>query len=120
MALKQWHEMLLGVVCVAALGSWLEARTVREQREADMAPVEAPFRTSQAPSDLQISPRVMQVGPDQVEVFDVPSTPNPYSTRRTTRRCYVFRDLAFRTSTITCPQDGETPALASAPSDAPG
>lgn len=119
MALKQWHVMAAAVLVLGAMAS-----LVRGGDEAGARPEAQPsaldrsvaIQAARARVDLPIVPRVLQVGGNQVQVIDIPSMVSPRTALVATRRCYVWRDLEFKTSSITCPEDGDAaPALAGPP-----
>lgn len=119
MALKQW-----GVVAAAVLGLGALASLVRGGGGAEAQSGALPsaldrsvaIQAARARVDLPIVPRTLQVGSNQVQVIDVPSMVSPRMPLVETRRCYVWRDLEFKTAAIACPEDGDAaPALAGPP-----
>lgn len=109
MALKQWHilaAVVLGLSVVASLirGGGAEAQPGALPSALDRS---LAIQAARKQIDLPIVPRTLQVGDNQVQVIDIPSMVSPRLSLVEARRCYVWRDLEFRTSSITCPVDGE-------------
>jgi hypothetical protein len=66
--------------------------------------------------NLPLTPRILQVGANQVLVLDIPSLASPRAALVDTQRCYIWRDLELKTSSLSCPQSEEiAPALAPPP-----
>lgn len=118
MALKQWHVLAAAVLGLAALASLIRGGGAEAQPGALPSALDRSLAIQAARKqiDLPIVPRTLQVGDNQVQVIDIPSMVSPRLSLVEARRCYVWRDLEFRTSSITCPVDGEVgPAPAGPP-----
>lgn len=63
----------------------------------------------QAKADAALSktpvPRTYQVGPNQLQVLDIPVSDGSGFVE--TQRCLVWRDAEFKTATMSCPQQAE-------------
>lgn len=119
MVLKHWHVVAAAVLGLAVLASLVRGGDGAEARpEAPPSALDRSVAIQAARSriDLPIVPRTLQVGGNQVQVVDIPSMVSPRMPLVETRRCYVWRDLEFKTASITCPEDAEAaPALAGPP-----
>lgn len=117
MAVKQWHVMaaVLGLAVLASLirGGGVEAQPGAQPSALDRS---VAIQAARERVDLPIVPRTLAVGANQVQVVDIPSMVSPRMPLVATRRCYVWRDLEFKTASITCPEDSDAgPALAGPP-----
>lgn len=118
MALKQWHVVVAVVLGLAAMASLIRGGGVEAQPGALPSALDrsVAIQAARMQVDLPIVPRTLAVGANQVQVIDIPSMVSPRLSLVATRRCYVWRDLEFKTSSITCPEDGDVaPALAGPP-----
>jgi hypothetical protein len=119
MALKRSHVIAGTVLALLALASLVRGGETGARPEAAQPPLERSVAAAaaRARADLPINPRILKVGANQVQVIDIPSMVSPKSALVETRRCYVWRDLEFRTASVTCPEDGEMlPAAGPPPS----
>lgn len=119
MVLKQWHVVALAGLALAALASLVHKDHVEGMPEAALPALErsVAIQAARTRADLPISPRTLQVGANQVQVVDISSMADPRAALVETRRCYVWRDLEFKTASMTCPQDVDGPPALAGPPD---
>ena len=90
--------VILVAVGLAAVGcekrpTDVEARRAREVDVAQLA----------AEANKPVVPRVLAAGNHQVVVIEVPSVVLDVMVER--QRCYVWRDMEFKTASMSCPGD---------------
>ena len=117
MDFKEWRTLVILIGALGGLAWWAQADSRQAQRQDPFRPAgDEPFNESR-PS-LPIVARTLQVGGNQVQIIDIPSMLNSRLALAETQRCYVWRDLEFKTSSITLPagrRDDTTPSAAVQP-----